>query len=138
MQSPESGILVITPIWGGGSIAVPIANRPDLWGRFATKAQGAELLLMVQALPGFTGASASLEDRSRQGENTYILIPDSSPYRILTVAVMTQDGISSEDWVGEILDAKDHPRVGIDQYPKPPNVQLYYKASEQGLAWKAA
>ena len=151
--SPESGIMVDRPVFGGGMQLVPIGMLPMYWAdwprgenRFSTAKDAAALLeVATEALANQVGVSVTsapaVVDVTGEGEEGFILIPDGSPFRMFVIAVTLETGgkvYSSQDFVGELKDAQEVARDGIDAWPRPAKVKLIWSASDEGFSWVAA
>lgn len=114
------------------------------WTHFCARADAEVMLARVQAL----GATAELVDYTH-ADGGYIQFGPNN----LKIAVWIISGsipgprgenLPILDYAGELIDAEFNPpdgsgpRDGVDAYPRPPKVQLWYSPSEQGLTWKAA
>jgi hypothetical protein len=108
-------------------------NVPSaLWNMFATEAEANEIILDASA--AIPNASLGID-----AEVTAIYSPPpDNPDNVQPFSIVgtTPNGNPVLEFAGDLFDRKTKPDDGIDQYPLVEPVELYYKVSEQGLAWR--
>ena len=118
--------MTTNPLW------TPNVPQPD-WSMFCDEATAQLMLSKAQAV--IPGATLLLD-----AEVTAVYSPPANnPGNVQpwSISGTTSNGNPVLEFAGDLADRMIAPQDGIDQYPLVTPVELYYKISEQGLAWRA-